>query len=57
MQYYRAEVLDVIEILLTDLLTFRSVKIKFIEAFMEELVGTDDSLLQLGELLGQFELL
>ena len=57
MQYYRAEVLDVIEILLTDLLTFRSVKIKFIEAFMEELVGADDSLLQLGELLGQFELL
>ena len=46
-----------VEILLADLLTFGSVEIKFIEAFMEELVGADDPLLELGELLGQFELL
>ena len=46
-----------IKVFLAYFLTFRSVEIKFIEAFMEELVGADDCLFELSEFFGEFELL
>ena len=42
---------------MTDLLTFRCVEIKLIEAFVEELVGANDCLLKLSEAFRKFELL
>ena len=54
---YLAEVFDVIEVLLTDFLALRGVQIEFIEAFVEQLIGANHCLLELGEPLGEFELL
>jgi hypothetical protein len=46
---YSAKVFDVVEVFLADFLTLGSVQIEFIEAFVEELVGANDGLLELGE--------
>lgn len=46
-----------VEVLLTNLLAFRGVQIKFIEAFVKQLIGANHCLLELGESLRKFELL
>ena len=45
-----------IEVLLTNFLTFWTVEVELVEAFMEELVGANHCLFKLSEPLGQFEL-
>lgn len=46
---YCTEVLNVVKILLTDVLSLRRVKIELIVTFMHQLIGTYNSLLQLKE--------
>lgn len=49
--------LDVVEIFLADFLALGSVQIELIEAFMQQLVGANDGLFEVGEFLREFELL
>lgn len=46
-----------VEVLLTYFLALGGVEIELIEAFVEELVGANDCLLEQGESFGEFELL
>jgi hypothetical protein len=50
-------VLDVVEIFLADFLALGSVQIELIEAFVQQLVRADHGLFEVGEFLGEFELL
>jgi len=51
-QSYTAEVLDVVEVFLADFLTLGRVKIKLIEAFVQQLIRANNCLFDLGETFG-----